>query len=86
MKKTYTKPEISFESFLMSTNVASTCEEIIDNQGRGVCALLGSGGVQVFTDKILNCLDYPADFGEPEDQYNGFCYHVPVDDSNLFNS
>ena len=81
MKKTYTKPEISFESFLMSTNIAGNCDTIVDNSTKGICAYITRTNLHVFTSKISGCTTR-----EDDDDYNGICYHVPLDDKNLFNS
>lgn len=87
MKKTYTKPEISFESFLMSTNIAGTCEGIVDNPTKGTCAVVGTGGIAMFDSKVGSaCVFKPEDMGGKKDEWDGFCYHVPTEYSNLFNS
>ena len=88
MKKTYTKPEISFESFLMSTNIAGDCEKpFVNNPSKGACAVLGSGGVAVFDAKVGGaCTWTPEAMGYEKDHYDYLCYHVPTEDNNLFNS
>lgn len=91
MKKTYTKPEISFESFLMSTNIAGDCELKADTQSNyNTCGL-------VFGDKILfgtnltGCTKY-GDHSllfkpyEKKEGYESFCYHTPTTGTNIFNS
>ena len=87
MKKTYSAPKILFESFTMSTNIAAGCEEIIRTFDQGNCAIEGTGGISVFSGTMVNICDYtPADMGNPDDMWNGFCYHVPTEKTNLFNS
>lgn len=82
MKKTYTKPEISFESFLMSTNIAGDCEKpFVNNASKGTCAVLGTGGIAVFDGSVGACK-----FTAENDQWDGLCYHVPTEAANLFNS
>ncbi|MBE6942423.1 MAG: hypothetical protein E7455_09105 [Ruminococcaceae bacterium] len=85
MKK-YTKPQIMFESFVASTNIAGNCEVIFDLQGRNTCGFPGSVAGYVIFDigpgNTSNCT-YP---GSSEDKYNGLCYHVPDAARNLFNS
>lgn len=84
MKK-YTKPQIVFESFTTSTNIAGNCEVIFDLQGRDTCGFPGSlAGYVVFNTGAdgTNCT-YP---GQTDTQYNGLCYHVPDPTRNLFNS
>lgn len=84
MKKTYTKPEISFESFVMSTNIAGDCEKpFVNNASKGSCPVLGSGGLAIFDGLVgAACNAEPAE----KDTWNGLCYHVPTEAANLFNS
>lgn len=83
MKKTYTKPEISFESFLMSTNIAGDCEKpFVNNASKGTCAVLGTGGIAVFDSSVGAACKFTAE----NDQWDGLCYHVPTEAANLFNS
>ena len=86
MKRTYSKPEIMFESFVMSTSIAAVCERIVGNPTAGTCAVSGTGGVNVFTDEMNACDYTPGSFNQPEDTWDGFCYHVPTDKNELFNS
>ncbi len=86
MKKVYTAPQILFESFTMSTNIAGNCEGIVGNPTQGTCAVIGTGSQAIFTDTVTACEFTPDTFGQPEDQWDGFCYHVPSEYNNLFNS
>ena len=89
MKKTYTKPEISFESFLMSTNIASQCEgEPVGLPARGTCGVPGSGGDVLFSASVQGANGCTLDWTllNGADDYNGFCYHNPTEYNNLFNS
>lgn len=81
MKKAYVKPEIMFEDFTLSTNIAGDCEVIINNSTRGDCAYTLRTGESVFTSNYGVCTTKEAD-----GDYNGICYHVPIDSNNLFNS
>ena len=84
MKK-YTKPQIVFESFTTSTNIAGNCEVIYGLQSVDVCGFPGAAaGYVVFNTGAdgTNCT-YP---GQTDTQYNGLCYHVPDPTRNLFNS
>ena len=80
MKKTYTKPEISFESFAMSTNIAGSCE--LDTKMPTADKLCGYpiNGSVIFVEGT-QCTRYPSG-----GVYDGFCYHVPVEGKHLFNS
>ena len=91
MKKVYTAPQILFESFTMSTNIAAGCESIVGNPTQGTCAVLGSGGVAIFNGTIGTCDFTPGEiFGanadNTDEMMNGLCYHVPTEELNLFNS
>ncbi|MBE6919310.1 MAG: hypothetical protein E7469_06475 [Ruminococcaceae bacterium] len=81
MKKTYTKPQICFESFVMNTNIAGSCE--LDTplpSSTESCGYPIQGAV-VFVEGITGCTYKPQN-----GVYNGFCYHVPIESKNLFNS
>ena len=39
MKKIYSKPEIMFDSFTLTTNIAAGCGKKIDTHVNGVCGL-----------------------------------------------
>ena len=75
MKKAYSKPIITFESFTLSTNIAAGCEYRTTSE-----ALLFPGVGYVF---VSGC-DYPV--GTDDGQYNGICYHVPIEAANVFAS
>lgn len=81
MKKTYEKPQIFFENFALSTNIATGCERLVNNPLQGTCAVIGSGNIAMFDNTISAC-----DYEQSNDMYDGFCYHVPIDTNNLFNS
>ena len=87
MKKTYVKPEIMFEDFTLCSNIATGCESIVGSPTKGSCAVESSGGIKLFDNTIPAC-DYSAtDVGfAPDTYYNKFCYHVPTESNNLFNS
>lgn len=84
MKKVYSAPDILFESFALSTNIAGDCEPpYVTTASKGSCGVPGTGGVMLFTVGLGNC-NAP---GYNEYVTNdGFCYHNPTDDKNLFNS
>lgn len=77
MKKTYSKPDIVFEDFSLSTSIAAGCE-FKANHNDGDCGFK-FGGYLVFLDGI--CKDNPV-----LDGWNGICYHNPSDDKNVFTS
>jgi len=86
MKKKYEKPQIIIENFSLATTIAGTSESIVDNATKGTCAVLGTGGIAMFSGTISACEFKPQDMGGKDDEWDGFCYHVPTEYSNLFNS
>ena len=83
MKRAYSKPEIAFENFSLSTNIAAGCELRTNLKGEDECGYPTRGGV-VFLQTISGCKYTPN--GENGDTHDGFCYHTPSDTNNLFNS
>ena len=87
MKKAYKKPEIMFEDFSLSGNIASNCESIVGNPSKGTCAVKGTGEINMFNSDMTSICDFtPEDMGGENDKWDGFCYHVPTEYNNLFNS
>lgn len=84
MKKTYVKPQILFENFSLDTNIAGDCESIVGNPAKDTCGVPGSDGSSLFSTSVSGC-DFDWD-GLAGDNYDGFCYHAPTDENNLFNS
>ena len=87
MKKVYEKPEIMFESFASSTNIAGDCLTIIDNQSYGLCGFEYDEDHTVFTDKFPKaCETTDGTFDKTEDGiWDKLCYHNP-ENTRLFNS
>lgn len=86
MKKQYSKPEIMFESFVMSTSIAGDCEgEPVNNPVRYSCGIPGSTpGLNLFSSNITGTNGcHVSSEDDPNDQ---FCYHNPTEYTNLFNS
>lgn len=79
MKKTYSKPEIIFESFATCTSIAAGCEFITKLSGPGACGYATRSGV-VFVSDLTGC-----EYHEP-DTNDTLCYQVPVNTANIFNS
>ena len=90
MKKVYNKPEILFESFASSTNIAANCKVKIEGHSQGTCPYKVSAGDQtwsIFTGDFSVCTTNEADLDNNADgAYNGICYDVPFDGNSLFNS
>ncbi len=82
MKKTYSQPDILFESFSLCANIAAGCGKKIGTQYNGTCGV-PYGDKFVFTEDVGGCQVKVVD-GSPI--FNGLCYHVPVDMNAVFNS
>ena len=85
MKKTYVKPEIMFESFALSTNIAGDCEPKTNLLSNSTCGMDFSG-LTVVMQGMNGCTDIKVDNVGGDGEFNGICYHVPTGDKNLFNS
>lgn len=82
MKKVYIKPEILFESFTLSTNIAGDCDHKNSLQSEKAQCGLEFGGDIIYLTGIQGCLEeYDTDGA-----VSGICYHVPLETSQLFNS
>lgn len=75
MSKIYSKPVISFQSLAISTGIASSCE-MLAKSAENLCPVVVKewGETTLLTD---------ACDMEPAEQ---LCYHVPVEDNNVFSS
>lgn len=82
MKKQYSKPDILFESFTLSTSIAGSCETVLDNPSANQCGIK-MGFKTYFTESVAGC---STDVIDGSGDLNGLCYHVPFDTNNVFNS
>lgn len=82
MKKTYVKPEVYFENFELSTNIATGCEYKSNHTQQDQCGYVVTGVGNVFLHEVTGCTYKEPDQNNPY----GLCYHTPVDSSNLFTS
>ena len=78
MKKTYSKPDIFFEDFSLSTNIAAGCE-LYPTEYAGDSFVVEFGGDILLSDKPCDKI-----IQDGENEYNNLCYHVPFDDFNVF--
>ena len=87
MKKRYTKPAIIFESFILSTNIASSCgvrAELLAVDYE--CGKMFSNGQTVFMQDMFGCNDIKVVPDQDGDgQWGTFCYHIP-ESNTLVNS
>ena len=84
MKKVYSAPNIVFENFTLCNSIALNCEVKTDTKSQGDCGYAMEGVGWVFIVGMTGC-----GVGITDDmslQFNGFCYHVPVENQSLFNS
>ena len=83
MKRGYIKPDITFESFSLSTSIATGCEVKLNGPVSNGCGYEIDGGFYMFLTNIAAC-DVKVNDGS--DLANGMCYHVPYDTNNIFDS
>ena len=87
MKKRYVKPDIVFESFMLCTSLASTCDYSAHN-AMYQCPYeeeWDGGTIAIFTSNMLDC-DYPSSGLNGEVYDDRICYHNPSNMSNVFGS
>ena len=84
MKKRYEKPQIVFEDFTLSTNIAGDCDVQTNLPSNSTCGMDFSG-LHVFLDEMDGCADIEITNVGGDGDFNGICYHIPYGD-NLFNS
>ncbi len=78
--KSYVTPMLSFESFALSSNTATSCGEHINTHSDGKCGLELPGYGVVFLSGVEGCKRGVGD------GTRDICYHAPFDSSKLFNS
>ena len=80
MKKTYAKPQIVFESFQLTANIAGGCNTRPNSADEATCGYYDNGWIVFQNSAVCN---FPAG---PDGEYNGLCYHVPTGDKSVFTS
>ena len=86
MKKAYSKPEIVFENFSLTTSIAGNCEHIY-TFARDICSIPDENGLgmNIFSTGVAGTTCVID--GSPDSKtYDGFCYHIPTETNNLFTS
>lgn len=86
MKKTYSKPQIVIENFTLSTNVAGDCEQPYTLQAQFICAIPDTSGAGLNLFSTAFSGDCNVDGNGNTATYDGFCYHIPSEKNQLFNS
>lgn len=84
MKKAYSKPQIMFDDFTLSTNIAGDCDVKTNTFGNNTCGMDFSG-LKVFLDTMGGC-DHKITSDGGDGEFAGICYHVFTTGENLFNS
>lgn len=83
MKKAYVKPQIAFESFQLTSNIAGDCNQKPNTQANeATCGYNDNGWIIFHNEFICDILIDSAGTGA----YNRFCYHVPTSDISVFAS
>ena len=82
MKKVYTKPQIVFESFQLTSNIAGDCNTKPNTQADEANCGYNDGGWIIFQSSTV-CVDVQV--GQ-DGAHNGFCNHVPIGDHSVFTS
>ncbi len=80
MKKQYVKPQITFESFQLSTSIAASCTLIGTSSAQYVCPVEDPVRKwSYFSDDIASACDMAPVNGN-------ICYDIPVANWNVMNS
>ncbi len=91
MKKNYSKPEILFEDFSVSCNIAAGCEAETNHELYSCGYYVQSMRANVFMSTVGACKYTEVNStvtidATGEASFNGICYHVPSDTNNVFTS
>lgn len=81
MKKVYTKPQIAFESFQLTSNIAGDCNTKSNAQADDATCGYNDNGWIIFQSNP------PCNFPVGQSTENDkICYHVPSGDISVFTS
>lgn len=81
MKKVYTKPQIAFESFQLTSNIAGDCNTKPNTQADDATCGYNDNGWIIFQSGPLCTMPVGQD-----GIYDRICYHVPTGDISVFTS
>lgn len=84
VKKNYSKPDILFEDFSLSTNIAAGCEVKTNTSGMDECGVK-YGPTTVFVSGVDECEKNTVITDGSQDS-DSICYHTFADTNNVFNS
>ena len=80
MKKTYAKPQIVFESFQLTANIAGDCNTRPNSTNEATCGYNDNGWIIFQSNTVCN---FPI---RQDGIYDRICYHVPTGDISVFTS
>jgi hypothetical protein len=83
MKKVYTKPTATFESFMLSSNISAGCAKVAGieaNFGSYETCYITQNGWKLFL-SLRTC-----DFVPQGSDLDSFCYDIPTSELRIFNS
>ena len=93
MKRAYSKPDVYFESFSLSTSIAAGCEEVANFASSSSCGLEYSDNITLFAESHVGCTpgfglseDAKVDGSQFGGKFDQLCYHNPSSNYNLFTS
>lgn len=84
MKKTYTKPAATFESFVLSANISAGCAQmsgVNTNSGDSNSCGFTQNGYPVYLFVSAGC-----DYTPSEKDVADLCYDIPFDVNRIFGS
>lgn len=80
MKKTYAKPQIVFESFQLTANIAGGCNTSPNSTNEATCGYNDNGWIVFQNSAVCNV------YADQDGKHNRLCYHVPTGDISVFTS
>lgn len=86
MKKAYSKPQIAFDDFELSTSIAAGCGAV-SHHVLHACGLFDPDlEGTVFTASMTSVCNIKVPDNNDTYEMIGVCYEVPIEDSQLFSS
>ena len=80
MKKTYTKPQIVYDCFEIADSIAAGCKYFNTNQAPYICPIFDPESEFTIFSDYINCAMTPPHGND------SICYHIPVNDWNVYMS
>lgn len=80
MKKSYTKPNIMFDSFELATSIAAGCAYISTNVAPYICGVKDEELNLILFSDMVNCTSTPPGGND------SVCYDVPTADVSVYTS